>query len=99
MASFETQFKNLCKSWNLDVDDVKLVHRLSSFHEIMRLIYQRNDTQQYIYVETCDSYRDGVDDDFNWFYITENKKNELISKHNEMLERGYLIFKSSMVKN
>lgn len=86
MASFETQFKNLCKSWNLDIDDVKHVSSLYSFHEIMRAIYQRNDTQQYIYIETENSYRDGVDDYFKWVYITENKKNELISN-----------FKSSML--
>jgi hypothetical protein len=81
MASFETQFNNLCKSWNLDIADVKIVSILASFHEIERAIYQRNDTQQYVYIETEDSYRDGVDDYFKWFYITENEKNEEIAKY------------------
>jgi hypothetical protein len=81
MASFETQFNNLCKSWNLDIADVKIVSILASFHEIERAIYQRNDTQQYLYIETEDSYRDGVDDYFKWFYITENEKNEEIAKY------------------
>jgi len=80
MASFETQFNNLVKSWHLDINDVKIVSRLSSFHEVMRAIYQRNDTQQYLYIETEDSFRDGVDDYFKWYYITENEKNEEIAK-------------------
>ena len=80
MASFETQFNNLVKSWHLDINDVKIVSRLSSFHEVMRAIYQRNDTQQYLYIETEDSFRDGVDDYFKWYYITENEKNEEITK-------------------
>ena len=83
MASFETQFNNLCKSWNLNIDDVKMVTPLCSFHEIMRAIYQRNDTQQYIYIETEDSYREGVDDYFKWHFITENKKNEEIAKYKQ----------------
>jgi hypothetical protein len=80
MASFETQFDNLVKSWHLDINDVKIVSHLCSFHEVMRAIYQRNDTQQYIYIERGDSYRDGVDDYFKWHYITEKEKNEEIAK-------------------
>lgn len=80
MATFEVQFNNLVKSWNLEITDVKLVCFLPSFHEIMRKIYQRNDTQQYIYIETEDSYKDGVDDYFAWHYITEARKNELITR-------------------
>lgn len=81
MASFTTQFKNLIESWNLDFNDVKMVSSLCSFHEIMRAIYQRNDTLQYIYIETEDSYRDGVDDYFKWYYITEDEKNKQIANY------------------
>jgi hypothetical protein len=35
----------------------------------------------YIYIETEDSFRDGVDDYFMWYYITENEKNEEIAKY------------------
>ena len=79
MASFDTQFKNMVASWNLDVKDVKKVYFLTSFHEIMRGIYQRNDTLQYIYIETEDSFRDGVDDYFKWYYIEEDRINKLLA--------------------
>ena len=81
MTSFQTQFNNLVKSWNLEMYDVKHVIQLCSFHEVRRAIYQRNDTKQYIYIETEDSYRDGVDDYFKWHYISENETNEEISNH------------------
>jgi hypothetical protein len=74
MASFETQFNNLCKSWKLKTKDVKLKTHLSSFHGISSAIYKRNDTKQYIYIETAVSNRDGVDDYFKWHYIPVNKK-------------------------
>jgi len=85
MSSSVTQFKNLVKSWNLDMNDVKLVANLPSFHEVQRAIYQRNDTEQYILIAMEDSYRDGVDDFFSWSYITENRKNELIK--NELIKK------------
>lgn len=80
MASFETQFNNLCESWNLTRNDVKHVNFLYSFHEVSCGIYQRNDTKQYIYIEYECSYRVGVDDHFKWQYITENEKNNLVHR-------------------
>ena len=81
MASFQTQFNNLVRSWNLNMNYITLISGLYSFHEVIRRIYQRNDTKQYIYIETEDSYRDGVDDYFKWCYISENEKNEEIAKY------------------
>ncbi len=81
MASFTTQFNNLVNSWELDIHEIKCVSLLTSFHEVRRAIYQRNDTLQYIYIETEDSYKDGVDDYFKWRYITETEKNEQIAKY------------------
>lgn len=81
MASFTTQFKNLADGLNLNVNDLQLVTFLPSFHEIVRQVYQYRDNGvlRYIYIETEDSGRDGVDDYFKWFHITEDKKNELIA--------------------
>jgi hypothetical protein len=44
------------------------------------MIYKRNDTQEYIYVETEDSCQDNVNDYFKWYYIAEDKINYLLSK-------------------
>lgn len=77
MASFQTQFNNLVKSWYLDINNVTFVSSLYPFNGVIRSIYQRNDTKQFIYIETVESYRDGVDDYFKWHYITSNEKNEL----------------------
>ena len=74
------QFNNLVQSWGLERKDIITIKHLTSFHEMMYRIYQRSDTQQYIYVETEDSYRDGVDDYFRWRYITEDEKDEMIAK-------------------
>ncbi len=84
MASFTVQFKNLIKTWNLEVEDVKLVSYLCSFHEVGRKIYQRNDTKQYIYVEYEGSYSDGVDYYFKWHYITEDEANEMIGRYKNL---------------
>ena len=78
MASFETQFENLVKTWELDVSDVKLVTRLLSFHDVQRQIYQRKDTLQYVYIETENSYKDGVDDYFKWNYISDEQAKKCI---------------------
>jgi len=86
MSSYDDQFKNLVKSWNLEINDVKLVSSLGSFHGIMNAIYQRNDTQQYIYISAENSYEDGVDDYFKWNYITEDEKNKEISKYKKLFE-------------
>lgn len=81
MSSYSCQFKNLVKSWNLEINDVKFVSILPSCHEVIRRIYQRNYTLQYVYIEMEDSYRDGVDDYFKWFYITEDETNKQIAKY------------------
>lgn len=80
MSSFTEQWKHLVKSWNLELHQVTFAAHLTSFHDVMRRIYQIKDTQQYIYVETEDSHRNGVDDYVSWHFITEDKKNELIAQ-------------------
>lgn len=85
MTTFTAQFANMVKNWNLDINDVKLVKKLTSFHEVELSIYQRNDTQQYVYIESENSFME--DHFFKWKYITEDEKNKLIANDtNESLD-------------
>lgn len=81
MSSSEEQLQNLIRQFGLTEKDIKLVKRLNSFHDMGSRIIQRLDTGQYMYVEMENSWIDGVDDYFKWFYITENRKNEIIQKN------------------
>lgn len=69
MAEYPEQLQNMANSMGLDVSQVPRVKFLTSFHDIGREIRKRLDTNQYIYIESEDSYRDGVDCYFNWSYI------------------------------
>ena len=73
MTSYSTQFNTLVKSWNLTYTDVPIVKYLNSYREQSFEIRQRLDTKQYIFLSMANSYRDGVDDYFNWRYITEDE--------------------------
>jgi hypothetical protein len=63
--------QNLVTDMNLTLEDLKHIRRLPSFHEVSREIRQRNDTKQYIYIESESSWRNGVDDYFSWYYLTD----------------------------
>ena len=80
--SFTSHFENLIRSWNLNIHDVIHIRNLMSFHDIERKIYKRNDTQQYIFIQYENSWRDNIDDFFTWRYITENGKNNYL--HNDV---------------
>ena len=93
MSTGYKQLCNLVSSMNLTLDDVPIAMYMNSFHEVVRVIRQRKDTKQYIYIETCDSHRDGVDDYFRWYYLSEEKIKKYKLPLNDMCtESRYIDF-------
>ena len=80
MLEFEDYIKKMCKTERIFESDLKRVKYLHSFHEIIRILYQRTDTKQYILIEWESAYRDGDKDYFMWKYITEDEKNKLLNE-------------------
>ena len=70
MATFVSQLADLQKELKCELKRVKM---LFSRCNMCRDIYQRTDTNQYIYIESEMSYQDGVDDYFGWKYISDNQ--------------------------
>ena len=84
---YHEQFKNLVQSWGLTENDVPVVKYLTSFHAIGRLIRQRQDTKQYIFIEQEDAWEGEADDYFKWSYLSEEEALEKIKKDKEFMDK------------
>jgi len=75
MTSTIVKMKNMVESMNLTMDDVPIIYSLPSHHELTRQVRQRQDTKQFIYIESesCAYNKSAEDDYFQWHYITESE--------------------------
>ena len=83
---YHEQFKNLVISWGLTENEVPVVKYLTSFHEIGRLIRQRQDTKQYIYIEQEDAWGT-ANDYFQWRYLSEGQALKIIKEDKEFMDK------------